>query len=149
MNPDDDFNLDHALDWDDFKDWRKGRKVKSRSCKDKGRRLVVELRNAILEAFPHLHPDDIQLVPTSVGGADLKLSPAARKCWPFATECKNQEALSIWAAMKQAEENADGYDPAVVYRRNRTEPWVSVPLPVLLSLLIDVRLWYKLQRKQS
>lgn len=113
--------------------------MKSRSCKNKGRRLVVELRAAILEEFPDLLPDDIQLVPTCVGGEDLKLSPAARKRWPFATECKNQERLNIWAAIKQAEENAGDHPPAVVFRRNKHPVWVALTLSDLMALLLRNR----------
>ena len=109
--------------------------MKSRSCKNKGRRLVVELREAILAAFPELAADDIQLVPTSVGGEDLKLSPLARKRWPFATECKNVERLNIWAAISQAEANAGGHPASVVFRRNRHPVWCAVPLEVMVALL--------------
>ena len=113
--------------------------MKSRSCKSKGRRLVMVLRKAVLAAFPHLHPDDIQPVPTSVGGIDLKLSPAARKCWPWSTECKNVEKLNIWAAIQQAEANADGHAPAVVLSRNRmTQPWVAIPLDAMVNLLHEL-----------
>lgn len=110
--------------------------MKSRSCKNKGRRLVAELRQAILLSFPQLKLDDIQMVPTSVGGEDLKLSPAARLCWPFSTECKNQENIQIWKAMEQAKTNSNGcHPPAVVYSKNFRTPWVSVPLEVMLEIL--------------
>lgn len=96
---------------------------------------MAELREAILAAFPELGEDDIQMVPTSVGGEDLKLSPLARKCWPFSTECKNVEALNVWKAIAQAKANAPKHDPALVFRRNNHEPWVAVPLDVMLKLL--------------
>jgi hypothetical protein len=114
--------------------------MKSRSLKNKGRRLVAELREAVLKAFPELQSDDLQMVPTSVGMEDLKLSPAARYLFPFSVECKNQEKLSIWAAIAQAVANARGYPPAVVFRRNKMkEPWIAVPLPTLLHLLKRVK----------
>lgn len=109
--------------------------MKSRSCKSKGRRLVAELRAAVLASFPELEEDDILMVPTSVGGCDLKLSPAARKRWPFSTECKNVERIALWAAIRQAEANAGGHPPALVFRRNHYRPWAALPLEVLLSLL--------------
>ena len=109
--------------------------MKPNSGKAKGRRIVQELKAAILESFPHLQSDDIQLVPTSVGGEDLKLSPAARDCWPYSTECKNQEKLNIWAALKQAEGNSQGRPHNVVFRRNRTEPHVVLRLEDFLDLL--------------
>jgi hypothetical protein len=112
--------------------------MKSRSGKAKGRRLVSELREAILQAFPALQPDDIQPVPTSVGGEDLKLSPAARKYWPFSVECKNQEKLNIHEAVSQAERNAkDNVIPIVVFRRNHSKPWVAINLEDLLTLMIE------------
>lgn len=111
-------------------------RMKSSSSKAKGRRVVQELKAAILEAFPQLQPDDIQLVPTSVGGEDLKLSPSARACWPYSTECKCQEKLNVWAALKQAEGNARWpYPYNVVFRRNRTELHVVLRLKDFLGLL--------------
>jgi hypothetical protein len=109
--------------------------MKPRSAKSKGRRPVAELRAAILKAFPMLEEDDIQMVPTSVGGADLKLSPAARRCWPLDTEVKNQEHLSIWQAIKQAEANSKHFPPAVAFRRNRHPLWVAVSVETMLHLL--------------
>lgn len=110
--------------------------MKSRSGKQKGRRAVAELRASILAAFPVLEEDDITLVPTSVGGEDLKLSPKARKLFPFSVEVKNQEKLNVWEAIKQAEANADGKHPAAVaFRRNRHPLWVAVSLDTMLDLL--------------
>ena len=37
---------------------------------------------------------------------------------PFAIECKNQERLNIWKALKQARENASSLGPLVVFTRN-------------------------------
>ena len=111
--------------------------MKPNSGKAKGRRVVQELKEAILFAFPHLQSDDIQMVPTSVGGEDLKLSPAARKCWPFSTECKCQEKLNVWAAFRQAEANSGGRLYNVVFRRNRTELYVALRLGDFLKLLTE------------
>lgn len=109
--------------------------MKPSSSKRKGRKLVAELRESILGAFPELGGDDIQMVPTSVGGEDLKLSPAARRVWPFSTECKNVEALNVWKAIAQAKANAPKHAPALVFRRNNHEAWVAVSLDTMLSLL--------------
>ncbi len=97
---------------------------------------MAELREAVLAAFLELEPDDIILVPTSMGGEDLKLSPKARRCWGFSTECKNQEKISIWAAIRQAEANSGGHPPAVVFRRNGHPTWVAVSLSTMLELLV-------------
>lgn len=114
--------------------------MKSRSAKAKGRRIIEELREAILRAFPELQRDDILIQPTSVGGEDLKLSPAARMLFPFAVEGKNKESLNIWSAIAQAQANAKGNPPAVVFRRNNMkEPWCCIPLPTLLNLLQRIK----------
>ena len=108
------------------------------SAKAKGRRLQQELRDAILAAFPHLTPDDVRSTSMGASGEDTLLSPAARAAFPFASECKNQEALNIWKALEQAEANADpaaGKYPLLVFRRNRTRPWAAVPLEVLFLVL--------------
>lgn len=109
--------------------------MKSRSCKAKGRRVLIELRELILQTFPQLEADDVLIHPTSVGGEDLKLSPAARRLFPFSVEGKNQQKLNIWAALAQATDNANGHTPAVVFRRNHHAPWVAIPLDAMLRLL--------------
>ena len=100
---------------------------------------MEELRRDILSAFPELNLDDIVIQPPSVGGEDLRLSPAARRVFPFSVEGKNQESLGIWSAIEQAKANASGHPPAVVFRRNHTEPWAAVPLTILINLLQRVQ----------
>lgn len=111
----------------------------SRSRKNKGRRAVAELRRAILERFSDLQPDDIIMTPTSVGGEDLHLSPAARKHWPLCTEVKCQEKLNIWAAIEQAIANSTDHDPAVVFKRNHHPLWVAVPLDTMLEIVAYIK----------
>ena len=113
--------------------------MKISSAKKKGRRILLELREAILRAFPELCFEDIVIMPTSVGGDDLKLSPAARRVFPFSVEGKNKENLGIFAAIEQAKSNANGRPPAVVFRRNHTEAWAAVPLTILINLLQRVQ----------
>ena len=105
------------------------------SAKAKGRRLQQELRDRILAVFPELHPDDVRSTSMGAGGEDLLLSPAARAVFPFASECKNQEALSIWSALAQAEANAGPYFPLLVFKRNRSRTYVALRLDDLLALL--------------
>ena len=67
-------------------------------------------------------------------GVDIKLSPKARKLIPYSIECKNQEALNIWAAYKQAEENCKGYEPLAVIKRNHHKPLAVVDLEAFILL---------------
>lgn len=110
--------------------------MRTSSAKAKGRRLQQELRDALLEQFPQLQPDDIRSTGMGQSGEDLLLSPAARALLPFAFECKNQEALSIWSALEQAAINAkNGVIPALVFRRNHTQPYVALPFAAFLKLI--------------
>ena len=82
--------------------------MKSRSAKNKGKRLQNNVRDLLLESFTELEPDDVRSAIMGESGEDIKLSPAARKQIPFSFECKNQEKLNIWDSLQQAEENSGG-----------------------------------------
>jgi hypothetical protein len=106
------------------------------SAKAKGRRLVLALRDAILNTFPQLEPDDLIVPATSQPGCDLKLSPHARRLFPFAVECKNTERFEVWKAIAQAEANCgDGLTPLVVFGRNRSHTYVVLRLDQFLASL--------------
>ncbi len=107
--------------------------MRPQSCKAKGRRLQQEIRDAVLAAFPSLEPDDVRSTSMGAAGADLLLSPAARKLFPFYVECKNQEALNIWAALKQAESN--GPCALVAFRRNNSHTYAALRFDLLLDLM--------------
>lgn len=111
--------------------------MKTRSAKAKGQRATKELREALLKKFTTLDEDDINVVPAGVTGEDLWLSPTAQKLIPFCFEVKNQEALNIWAALKQSEEHAKKSNraPAVVFKRNRSKTYVALTLEDFLELL--------------
>ena len=107
----------------------------TRSAKAKGKRLQNELRQMLLETFTELSSDDIKSAIASEGGEDLKLSPAARALIPIAFECKNTEKIAIWQALQQAEKNANGYNPVVVFSKNRAPIKVALDLSFFLKLL--------------
>lgn len=108
------------------------------SCKAKGRRLALEVRESLLQAFPDLQPEDVRVTSSGAPGEDLLLSPAAFDRLPLAVECKNVEALNLWAALEQASNHARlriGSLPAVIFRRNRTEPHITLRLIDFLALM--------------
>lgn len=107
-----------------------------KSQKAKGRKFQQEIRDAIMQAL-HIPPEDILSTPMGQSGPDIILSTAARHLCPFAFEAKNQETIQIWQALKQAEAHAKatGLNPALAFRRSRTDPWVAIPLPVFLELV--------------
>ena len=111
--------------------------MKTASCKAKGRRLQNTVAAMIREKFS-LPEEDVRPVPMSSEGADIQLSNRARLIFPFAVECKNQERLNIWEAIKQAKKHGDNtcLTPLVVFTRNREDVYVSLPLEDIMDLLV-------------
>jgi hypothetical protein len=112
--------------------------VRTSSAKAKGRRLQNATARAIREAFPELETGDVRPAIMGESGEDIRLSPAARRVFPFSVECKNQERLNIWAALAQAEANAvDGAAPLLVFSRNRSGTYVALELGRFLALFVE------------
>ena len=109
--------------------------MKPRSAKNKGKRLQNKVRDLILEKFNQLEPDDVRSVTMGDSGEDILLSPAARKLFPFSTECKNQEKINIWSSLEQAETNSGNHTPIVIFKRNRSKTYVALEFDELLKLL--------------
>ena len=109
--------------------------MKSRSAKNKGKRLQNSFRDLLLETFTQLEPDDIRSAIMGESGEDIKLSPAARKIIPYSFECKNQEKLNIWEALSQAEENAGDYDSVVIFKRNRSKTYAVINIEKFIELI--------------
>ena len=109
---------------------------KVRSAKAKRRRLQNLVRDKLREAFPSLHEDDIQSQTMGMNGEDIIRTPAARKKIPFTFECKNVERLQIWKAIEQCDSNNHHYEsPAVVFKKNRKDPYVAIPLYSFIDLI--------------
>ena len=108
------------------------------SAKAKGRKLQQQVASDIVAAF-WLEPDDITSRSMGASGTDLLLSPAARRVFPYAVECKAVERVNVWEAMLQAEANADDKVPLVVLRRNRTAPLAVIPWEEFLWLTQHAR----------
>lgn len=107
--------------------------MRPQSAKAKGRRLQQELRDALLQTFPQLAPDDVRSTSMGASGEDLLLSPAARRLFPFSPECKNVESINIWKALAQA--SGREHTPLVVFRKNNTPAHVALSLDDFLALL--------------
>jgi len=109
--------------------------MKTRSAKNKGKRLQNNVRDLLLETFSDLEPDDIGSQIMGVSGEDIVLSPAARRLIPYSFECKNQEKLNIWDSLQQAEKNCGVYDPVLIFKRNRSKTYAVLEFGKLLELL--------------
>ncbi len=111
--------------------------MKSRSAKNKGKRLQNNVRDLILEKFTQLEEDDVRSITMGDSGEDILLSPAARKLFPFSVECKNQEKLNIWSSLEQTETNAGKHTPLLIFKRNRSKTYAVLQLDDLMKMLDD------------
>jgi len=109
--------------------------MKTRSAKNKGKRLQNSVRDILLETFTELEQDDIKSTTMGESGEDIQLSPAARKIIPFAFECKNQEKLNIWSSLEQAEENAQSHTPVLIFKRNRSKTYAVLEIKDFIDLI--------------
>jgi hypothetical protein len=110
--------------------------MKTSSCKAKGRTLQNLLRVKLLQTFPQLEPDDCLTSIMGESGTDIKLSPAGKKIIPYSFECKNQEKLSLYKALQQAEDNTKpNTEPVLVFKRNRSKTYAVVELDTFLALI--------------
>ena len=84
--------------------------MRPRSAKAKGKRLQNKVTQLLQEKYSSVLEDgDFKSTTMGEHGMDIQLSPAARKKFPFAVECKNQESLNVWKSLEQAESNCEGY----------------------------------------
>ncbi len=108
------------------------------SCKNKGRALQKRIRDKILETFKSLEPDDCRSIGMGQQGCDIQLSPAAKKLFNFAVEAKNQEKISIWSCLKQAESNAKGdMVPLLVFSKNRSKTYVALEFDQFMKIISE------------
>ena len=94
-----------------------------------------EIRDILHDIDLTLEEDDVKSAIMGESGEDILLSPAARKLFPFSTECKNQEKLNIWSSLEQAETNSGNHIPIVIFKRNRSKTFVALEFEKLLELL--------------
>ncbi len=109
--------------------------MKSRSAKNKGKRLQNTVRDILLETFNTLEPDDIKSAVMGDSGEDIQLSPAARKLIPYSIECKNQEKLNIWSSLEQAEKNSGKSNPVLIFKRNRSKTYAVLEIEDFIKLI--------------
>jgi hypothetical protein len=110
--------------------------MKTSSAKAKGRRLQDAVVDSLYNKYKILREGDIKPAIMGESGRDVKLSPAAEDIIPFDIECKNQETTSVWAWMKQAEENVKGDRiPLVIFKRNHSKTYALLEWETLLEIL--------------
>jgi len=115
----------------------KGNLMKVQSGKAKGRRLQQLVRDAILDMFPELEPDDCRSTAMGSSGEDIQLSPKARATIPISVECKARKSFkTFYDFYEQARGQGKG-EPVVVIKQDRAKPLALVDMQFLLKLLRD------------
>lgn len=111
--------------------------MRTSSCKAKGRRCAQEAKDTILKYYPELHERDVIITSSGVTGPDLMISPGHFDKFPFAVECKNQEAMNIWSSFNQAKQHAEKAEgaPLLIFRRNRSELMACVTFDFLVFMM--------------
>tara|TARA_R110002051_G_scaffold11217_1_gene41126 strand:- start:1390 stop:1737 length:348 start_codon:yes stop_codon:yes gene_type:complete len=99
--------------------------MKTSSAKAKGRKLQQWFTKLLVDVL-ELDDEDMESRPMGSQGEDIIMGRLSRNRFPYSIECKNQEAVNVWKAYAQAEENCRGYEPLVVIKRNRSKPLVLV-----------------------
>ena len=110
----------------------------SRSAKAKGRLGQQEIRDKLLESFPHFEKDDIKSAIMGDTGADIQFSPQARRRLPLSIEIKRRknELKTVYTYIEQAVKHNTG-EPVVFYRSDH-RPWVvMIGLEHYMDLLKD------------
>lgn len=103
------------------------------SAKQKGRIGQQHVRDKILEVFTQLEPDDVKSTSMGAPGADILLSPAARKLFPYQVEVKNKATSQIHTYYDQAKTHGK-HEPLVVVHRDRHIYLATVSLDHFLEL---------------
>jgi len=109
--------------------------MKAKSAKAKGRKLQNYVVEELRKAYPELEDDDIKSQIMGVSGEDVVFSPLAKRLIGLSFECKNQEKLSVWDSLSQAEKNCDNRTPVLVFKRNRSKTYAAIPFEFLIKLL--------------
>jgi hypothetical protein len=108
--------------------------MKPSSSKAKGRRLQQYVRDLILSSFLQLEPDDVLSTAMGQNGADIQLSPAARKFVPYQIECKSKATSQIHTYYEQCKTHGK-HEPLVIVKKDRDIALAIVSLDHFLELL--------------
>lgn len=105
-----------------------------KTAKTNGYKLQKFLAEKIRERF-NLEERDVVSTPSSVQGEDILLTNKARSLFPFSTECKYRENMSIYKFWEQATNNCGDYNSLLILKAKRKPVLACIELDVLLDLL--------------
>jgi len=109
--------------------------MKPQSAKQKGRILQQTVAKAIICLGDGLSTRDVQSCSMGANGADVKLSEAAFKIFPYSVECKNRKTMkSLYDAYHQADGHGEG-EPLLVVKTDRQKPLAVVDFEHFMELV--------------
>jgi len=112
--------------------------MKSASRKAKGRKLQNAIRDDLrsLGSWYGLVDGDVEARQMGGVGVDIILSPRAKRVLPFDIECKNQEALNVFAEyMKHYQKYRKTKNLKIlIHSKNRSETLVTMRWKTFKSL---------------
>ena len=97
--------------------------MKTTSAKAKMRRHQNRVADMFRGWLVGCDPGDVKTASAGQPGNDIILSPKAKKQFGFdSIECKNQERLNIWEAIRQAKRRNEKF--VVFFTRNHEDDYV-------------------------
>jgi len=116
----------------------KSHRMRTSSCKAKGRRLQQRVRDDLRAIAPALDPTDIESTPMGCNGVDVILTKAARTVFgELAIECKNVENLNVVRVFTDHAAKYADKIPLLVHARNNTAPMVTLDWCTFLRLYLS------------
>jgi hypothetical protein len=113
--------------------------MRTSSAKAKGRRCAQEVVDLLYKYAKQLDVGDCLCTSSGCTGEDVLLSPKARQIYPLAIECKNQESLNIWSALKQADSHVkEDLTACVFFKRNHSKLYVALDAEAFILMLSDL-----------
>lgn len=113
--------------------------MRPQSCKAKGRRLQQEVRDLLrIAGLPHgLVDGDIESIGMGQNGCDIVLSPAAKRVFDLAIECKNVENINVAGVFKEhyAKYAATAALKLLIHSKNHSDTLVTMRIDDFISLL--------------
>lgn len=107
----------------------------TKSCKAKGRLLQNWVKAELTVPWSYLRPEDVKVAIMGEKGADIQLSPEAKKLFPYQIECKNLKKFVGYKYFKQAQQHG-GLTPLVVIKANKEDPLVIIKASDFFKLSI-------------
>ncbi len=113
--------------------------MKHQSGKAKGRRLQKFVRDVLRTLGKPLGLEDADIESRGMGqaGLDIILSPAARKVFPYAIECKMVEKLQVFPTFCEHYRKYEGVSDLklLVHSKNHSPVLVTLMFSDLINLL--------------